>query len=198
MRITNQCPTYPLSWLIPCCVPGQGVLLLVQRVACRQNKLQWCDGTRLLKLTQGQLPDPLPLAPQSDLLLFEVSPLLLVHKHQVQVVPGHHWVKKCPLRRGRDEMYSPDGKFLVDIPHGGSEVVSREEHANGNALAPHRSTVHDLVSVDMWIYLLLIVCNATHLAMVSFSWKVFGPLPVVSLLIIAISMCLIFMRTRRK
>ena len=42
-------------------------------------------------------------------------------------------------------MYLPDGKFLVDIPHGGSEVVSREEHANGNALAPHRSTVHDLV-----------------------------------------------------
>ena len=38
----------------------------------------------------------------------------------------------------------------------------------------------------------------TYFAIVSLSWKVFGPDPVVSRLMIATSMCLILMRTSKK
>ena len=41
--------------------------------------------------------------------------------------------------------FPPHRKFLVDIPHGWSEVISRQEHSDGDTLPSDRSTVHDLV-----------------------------------------------------
>ena len=47
-------------------------------------------------------------------LLLEVSPLFLVHQHQVEVV-AH-------------------AELLVDVTHGRVQVVARQEQANGNGL----------------------------------------------------------------
>ena len=45
-------------------------------------------------------------------LLLEVPPLLLVHQNQVDIVTNR--------------------EFLVDVPHGGREVVPTQEQTNGN------------------------------------------------------------------
>merc|ERR1712106_156531 len=76
-------------------------------------------------IPQRQLPHPLPLPPECDFLLLEVPPLLLVYQNQVQVVP--------------------DRKLLVDVPHGGGEVVSSKEDPDGNTLPPDWRPVHYLV-----------------------------------------------------
>ena len=60
--------------------------------------------------------------------LFEISPVFHIHQLQVQVV-SH-------------------GELMVDFSHGGREIVSGEEHSDRDALAPHRSAVHDLVLGD--------------------------------------------------
>lgn len=61
-------------------------------------------------------------------LLLEVSPLLLVDEHEVQVVL--------------------DAELLVDVAHGGREVVAGQEHADGDGLAAHGRAVHDLILGD--------------------------------------------------
>ena len=66
-------------------------------------------------------------------LLFEVPSLLLVHQHQVEVVPH--------------------AELFIDVLHGGSEVVASQEQANGNGLATNWSSVHNLV-----LGYLLILC----------------------------------------
>ena len=43
---------------------------------------------------------------------------------------------------------SPYRKFLIDVPHGGGKVVASEEDPDGDALSPHRGTVHNLVLGD--------------------------------------------------
>lgn len=48
-------------------------------------------------------------------LLLEVAPLLLVNQHQVEVV-AHR-------------------ELLVDVPHGGRELVARQEEADGDGLS---------------------------------------------------------------
>ena len=45
-------------------------------------------------------------------LLLEIPPLLLVHQNQVDIVTNR--------------------EFLVDVPHGGREVVPTQEQTNGN------------------------------------------------------------------
>lgn len=47
-------------------------------------------------------------------LLFEVPPLLLVHQNQVDIVTNR--------------------ELLVDVPHGGRQVIPTQEQANGNGL----------------------------------------------------------------
>ncbi len=58
-------------------------------------------------------------------LLLEVSSLLLVNENQVKVI-SH-------------------GELLVDVPHGGGEVVAREKDADRYRLALDRRAIHDLV-----------------------------------------------------
>ena len=43
------------------------------------------------------------------------------------------------------ETCRPDGELLVDIPHGGGQVVAGEEHSDRDALSSHWGAVHDLV-----------------------------------------------------
>ena len=64
-------------------------------------------------------------------LLLEVPPLLLVHQDQVEVVA--------------------DTELLVDIPHGGREVVAGQEETDGDGLPSHWSTVHDLILSNLFI-----------------------------------------------
>lgn len=58
-------------------------------------------------------------------LLFEVSPIFLIHENQVKEVL--------------------DGELLVDVTHGRREVVPRQEHPDRDTLASHWGSVHDLV-----------------------------------------------------
>lgn len=48
-------------------------------------------------------------------LLFEVSPVLLIHQHQVKEVPHR--------------------ELLVDVPHGGCQVVASQKQTDGNGLS---------------------------------------------------------------
>lgn len=58
-------------------------------------------------------------------LLLEVPSLLLIYKHQVEVVPHT--------------------ELLVDIFHGWCEVIAGQEKPNGNGLPTNWSTIHDLI-----------------------------------------------------
>lgn len=66
--------------------------------------------------------DPIALAPKNDLLLLEVSSLLFVHQHQIEIISY--------------------GKLLIDILHGWREVVSRQEESNRYRFPSDRRTIH--------------------------------------------------------
>ena len=70
-------------------------------------------------------------------LLLEVTSLFFVNEDKVQVIA--------------------DAEFLVDVSHGGREVIAGQEQAYGDGFPTHGGSIHDLVlgygvvlSVDVW------------------------------------------------
>lgn len=68
---------------------------------------------RLVALMEVSFPQLFwSFSPQNNLLLFKVSSVLFIHQHQVKEV-AHR-------------------ELLVDIPHGGCQVISCQEQSDGN------------------------------------------------------------------
>ena len=63
-------------------------------------------------ISEGDRGKPRKKRERRGHLLLEVPPLLLVHQNQVDIVTNR--------------------EFLVDVPHGGREVVPTQEQTNGN------------------------------------------------------------------
>ncbi len=63
--------------------------------------------------------------------MFEVSPLLLIHQHEVEVVANT--------------------ELVVNVPHRGCEVIAYQEQTDGDGLPPHWGTIHDLILAHLLV-----------------------------------------------
>lgn len=143
-----------------------------------------------LKLQPYQQTRHRLLSIYSTHLLFEIASVLLVYENQVEVIS--HW------------------ELLVDVSHAGRQLIARQKQADGDGFSWRsrgQQQEWDQSGQKRKVRRETDIPNSpltgapsiiSYFAMVSFSLYTLGPEPVVSRLMMSISICLILILTRRK